>query len=334
MSGQSNSSSSLKPNIKMKRTPNLFSCSSIKVLILLILLTTFLSAQDTVTIVYYNILWYPRTEETRDEHYVRILDELDADILVLTEMRPNGLEPFLNNVIGEIHDIDYAQSSFHPCGDSDVQLYYNADLFHLLEQHFIDANTRDLNEYVLGYRKDESIRLNVIGAHLKASKGDHEEELRFRQCRNYREHMSDNTEDHYIIFGGDLNFYSSDEKGFQRLIMSGDDQLFDPIALIGDWHANQEFAITHTQSTRTEGFGAGGMDDRFDFILVNSAILDQESEVRYIEGTYFAYGNSGNLLDKAIDDPINTSLSPELLLALKEASDHIPVVMQICIQCD
>ena len=48
----------------------------------------------------------------------------------------------------------------------------------------------------------------------------------------------------------------------------------DPINTPGSWNNNEDFRGVHTQSTRTSssGFGGGaggGLDDRFDFIMVS-----------------------------------------------------------------
>jgi hypothetical protein len=76
---------------------------------------------------------------------------------------------------------------------------------------------------------------------------------------------------------GDLNIYDSYEPAYQLMMSAGDAKLYDPISQPGNWHNNVSFAAIHTQSTRTEAFGGGatgGLDDRFDQILVTDDLLD------------------------------------------------------------
>ena len=87
-------------------------------------------------------------------------------------------------------------------------------------------------------------------------------------------------------------------------------QLFDPIDRIGHWHNNSSFADVHTQSPRTTSFGGGangGMDDRFDWLLVSAQLLDESSVLKYIENSYVPYGNDGNHFNDAINNGNNFS---------------------------
>ena len=109
-------------------------------------------------------------------------------------------------------------------------------------------------------------------------------------------------------------------------------RLFDPINRIGPWHNNSSYSDVHTQSPRTQSFGGGangGMDDRFDWLFVCESILDQESDMHYIEDSYWAVGNDGNHFNDAINDGNNSSVSNSIANALHNASDHLPVYLDI-----
>ena len=111
-----------------------------------------------------------------------------------------------------------------------------------------------------------------------------------------------------------------------------DGQMFDPINRIGHWHNNSSYSDVHTQSPRTSSFGGGangGMDDRFDWLFVSQSILDQDSPMQYVVGTYWAVGNDGNHFNDAINDGNNNSVSEEIADALHDASDHLPVYMDV-----
>ena len=88
-------------------------------------------SRDTVTVMYYNILWYPRNQEDREELYRKIIDEIDPDILVVSEMMEKGLKTFYCKVMCKLDDINYYQSQWHPEDKSDIHLYFNAEKFYL-----------------------------------------------------------------------------------------------------------------------------------------------------------------------------------------------------------
>jgi hypothetical protein len=110
-----------------------------------------------------------------------------------------------------------------------------------------------------------------------------------------------------------------------------DGQLFDPVDRIGHWHNNSSYSDVHTQSTcnhQTQHGGAanGGMDDRFDWIFVSAAVLNETYEMNYVENTYWAVGNDGNHFNQAINNGNNTSVNDAMADALHDASDHLPVI--------
>ncbi len=93
----------------------------------------------------------------------------------------------------------------------------------------------------------------------------------------------------------------------------------------------------HTQSTRlsSSGFGGGanagaggGLDDRFDFIMM-SENFNTSSRFSYVNGTYSAYGNNANCLNKSVNDATCTgTYSLTMRNNLYNMSDHLPVVVQ------
>jgi hypothetical protein len=143
----------------------------------------------------------------------------------------------------------------------------------------------------------------------------------------------------HIIYAGDLNLYYSDsrEPAWATLVAPGAGQANDPINTVGSWHTNASFAAVHTQSPCTSSVGncgvTGGMDDRFDFQLVSGEFLDAEG-FSYLSGSYHAFGNNGTTFNANINAASNTVTfpgvtsytKPQILNALHEVTDHIPVV--------
>ena len=90
-----------------------------------------------------------------------------------------------------------------------------------------------------------------------------------------------------------------------------------------------------TQSTRTvslpdEG-STGGLDDRFDMILISQAIKDSGG-ITYIPGSYMAVGNDGNHFNRGLNELPNAVVSDEVALALYYASDHLPVYADFLVE--
>ena len=72
------------------------------------------------------------------------------------------------------------------------------------------------------------------------------------------------------------------------------------------------------------------MDDRFDFMLTSENLLNTNSSLSLIPNTYKSYGNNVNCLNKDITDATCDGFySATLRNHLKNASDHIPVVMEL-----
>jgi hypothetical protein len=112
--------------------------------------------------------------------------------------------------------------------------------------------------------------------------------------------------------------------------------MFDPINQLGLWHANAGFAPYHTQSPHNNnsslgsppppGGSNGGMDDRFDFLLI-SATLQDAIGLTYTTSTYRAFGNDGLHFNNDINDAPVQPLAD----ALHASSDHLPVQMELTI---
>ena len=101
-----------------------------------------------------------------------------------------------------------------------------------------------------------------------------------------------------------------------------------------EWHENRGCAGIHTQSTHSWGdcFAGGGMDDRFDFILVSPYILYGSQKVQSINSSYRAVGHDGNSYNGQVNSPFNNAVPEEIAEALYVMSDHLPVVLDFNIK--
>jgi endonuclease/exonuclease/phosphatase family metal-dependent hydrolase len=216
-------------------------------------------------------------------------------------------------------------------------LFWRTDKFGLKSQQSICQNLRDIIAYRLYYKDTitvphDTVFLTIMVAHLKASEGTQEEAARAAETQmvvNYLNSLG--TQGNYILMG-DLNLYTSDEQAYQNVINSpsANSKLYDPINTPGDWGSSSSFASVHTQATRTaqlsDGGVNGGMDDRFDFQLVSGYIMNNTAGMQYISNTYKTLGQDGlHYNDALTDPPTNNSAPANVITALYEMSDHLPV---------
>jgi len=131
-----------------------------------------------------------------------------------------------------------------------------------------------------------------------------------------------------FLVGGDTNFYGNYEGGYIRLTESqldNDGRGSDVFPLPGTWNSSG-FALYHTQSTRA---ASGGLDDRFDLWLMAPSMRNGNG-LDYVPNTYVPYGNDGSHYDLDIDGGgFNLAVGLTVATALRIASDHLPVLIQI-----
>ncbi|MEL1235579.1 MAG: lamin tail domain-containing protein [Candidatus Neomarinimicrobiota bacterium] len=296
---------------------------------------------STARILTYNLLNY-EDENNREDDYVMILDLVEPDLIIAQEIiGQTGYAHFQSDVLDVLEPNIWSSAPFtNQSAQQDIALYYKNDIFTFIGTSVVytaqSSGTRDVIEWVMLHNLS-GIEFNVYGVHLKASSGSSNANQRLQETTILRNHLN-NLAPNFFIVGGDFNIYSnnsSSEPAFDMLTSSSDDndgQMFDPINRIGHWHNNSSYSDVHTQSPRTSSFGGGangGMDDRFDWLFVSQSILDQDSPMQYVEGTYWAVGNDGNHFNDAINDGNNNSVSEEIADALHDASDHLPVYMDV-----
>ncbi|MFX0200983.1 MAG: CFI-box-CTERM domain-containing protein, partial [Candidatus Hodarchaeota archaeon] len=206
----------------------------------------------------------------------------------------------------------------------------------LIFQNQILTSLRDISEYCLEIREGPTagIRFGIYSVHLKAGTGSDNEAQREEEATILRNYLNDLTPNSLFLICGDFNMRSCDERAFEILTESqtdNDGRSKDPINRLGYWCDNAEFAEIHTQSTRTTQFGggaSGGLDDRFDLILVSYG-LNESDELTYKTNSYISYGNDGEHLNQAVNEGENSDVSPDIADALHEASDHLPVIIEL-----
>ncbi len=300
----------------------------IQSLLLAFVLLIQINAQQEHTIMSYNLLNYPGTDTTfRNPFFRTVISATNPDILVVQEMISQaGVNGFLNNILNSALS-GYAAGTFIDGPDTDNALFYKTEKFTSLFNNPISTVLRDINEFVL---KENSTgdTIRIYSVHLKASSGASNELQRLAEVNNLRavtDALPSNT--NYMVLG-DFNIYSSNEPAYQKLLDTTTPGYFvDIFSLPGTWNT-PAYAQYHTQSTRTRQFGGGaigGLDDRFDMILMSPSLL-ASGGIEFVNNSYIAFGNDGQHYKDSINHPPNNAVGQTIANALHYASDHLPVL--------
>lgn len=316
-----------------------------------ILNVTGLTAQETLNVMFYNLLNFPLEDAVpnRIQYLETILIDYQPDVFMVCELNNESGANSILNVIQNNVNPNFAKAEFtlntsdNNIGDqNDLQnlLYYNNTKFILESQNIITTIFRDFNHYRLKLnsinQNTQPIYIDFIVCHLKASSGEDNQQFRLAMVDDLIAYLSGFPNDSNVVLAGDFNVYTSSEPAFQKLINNTNNIIFaDPANQIGSWHNNTNYINVFTQSTRTQnGMGGttGGFDDRFDFIMCSENMLTN-TDVYYATDSYQVYGNNGNVacFNNAINDNEcdGASFSYEIRNALHNFSDHLPVTLQI-----
>ena len=300
-----------------------------------------LFAQDTLSVMYYNVLNYPGSTPERVQYFRTITSFTQPDVLLITELiSEEGALLLLNDGLNTGGVTSYSKALFTNGDDTENMLFYNTNKLSLYSQDTIDTDLRFINEYVLYYHGggplgEDTTFLFFYSAHLKSSTGTDNQLKRMEEVMMFKQHLQAKTQLMNVFFGGDLNLYTSSEPAYDSLVMAGPLPLIDPLPA-GSWHDSEVFAPYHTQSTRTAQFGGGatgGIDDRFDFILFSEDVLNGGNGVSYVANSCVPFGNDGLHFNKSLLDlPVNTQIPDSVIQALYYMSDHMPVTCKIALE--
>ena len=307
-----------------------------------------IDAQTTLKLMSYNLLHYPKilhdpsgAEVIRKDDLKYILTSYQPDIFMACEVEDGtGADEILNYCLGT-DNYDSSYFTYNHSGSYHLQqmLYFNKHKFDLVDETYLVTYIRDINHYTLKLKTtdsnpDNAIYLDVYVTHLKASSGVSNENTRKDMVDVLVDDLHNIPTGHFVIFAGDFNLYSSDEPAYQDMINPNNAIVFhDPLNRPGNWHNNINFKDIDTQSTHSvseNDYVGGGLDDRFDFIMISSNLINSPA-LHYVSGTYGAYGNNGTCFNKAINSSYcqGTTYDYTLRQHLYQMSDHMPVVMQL-----
>ena len=309
---------------------------------------------ETLKVMQYNLLNYGNntgycntTNNNIDDKngYIRtILTAYYPDILTVCEMGRSAALPtdFVRNNLN-INGINYWMTS---AGSNTTNssltncIFYNSLKLTLVGHSVAQTNTREVDVYDFKFKNDDSGKmiLTCVIAHLKAGSSTSDEGKRKIMAENTMRYLEENYRECNVLIMGDFNLYTSTEGAYQAFTNSSiypNSYFIDPLYPygVGNWNNNMYYEEYHTQSTHknsdSDCHSSGGMDDRFDFILMSENIYGGREGIRYINGSYNALGQDGRHFNKSINDPANNAVTQEVADALFHNSDHLPVTMEL-----
>ncbi len=278
----------------------------------------------------------------REAHYKTVLNALQPDVLVVQEMQGGfgNVDFFLNQVLNAPDGPGgYQVATFTDGFGTDNALYYRTSTVVFAgNQDHTDLNTplRQIDRWLIGpatYTSAAS-KMYVYSGHLKAGSSQSDINQRGLEASIARNDANQFGPGTRLVYLGDFNLQGSFEAAWANFTgsqLDNDGRAVDPIGMPGSWSNNSSFAGIHTQSPHNNNSGAppggisGGMDDRFDFILISN-ILNSTNGLSYVSGSYHAFGNDGLHFNQDINDPPTIPEGSAMADALHSASDHLPVV--------
>ena len=331
------------------------------VLFLMLFVVSILHSQTRVKTMFYNILNYENNTESqnRTPHLKSILAEVQPDLFMVCELKDEIASNYLfENAVLPVN-ANFKKADFRnsqsPATSLLQMVYYNSRKLTLEATKVIPTGIRDINHYTFVLNTTNQAtnptRLEVFVTHLKASRGEDNMQKREASVFEFIRDLERLPSNSNVLFAGDFNFYTSNEPGFQLLINDSNYiEIVDPINRLCPtfpndgrdyydeffdntyfWN-NSTFADVHSQSTRStslaDGSG-GGMDDRFDFIML-SKNLTTSSRFYYVPESYKTIGNNGNCYNSFVSNTNCTgTFSQSLRNDLFTFSDHLPIVLEV-----
>ena len=307
-------------------------------------LAAFAMPAHALRVVAWNLLNYDEiTAHARRANTIIALAGLDPDVIVVQELATVGAaDSFVTFLRAALPAKRWIGGSGTFILSTQSALYYDSlQVAHSNLTSFPTGGPRAVLVSLIrpnGYRANAA-SFRIYSIHFKAGSGGgasppSDSSQRTLECTNLRNTLNIAPAGTNLLMGGDTNFYGSFETGYTRLTevqADNDGRLKDPYTMPGLWN-NPSYAAFHTQSPCNGvcvGSG-GGMDDRFDMLLGSYSLNDGlglDLVPGALPGGYGPYGNDGLHYNDSIDGGgVNLAVSLTIASALRQISDHLPVV--------
>jgi len=335
------------------------------------------SVQAQLRVAQWNITNYGsgRTADFRTAIYDSFQGRsMNPDVIIAEEVQSESgainFRNILNSYPGGPTDWTYA-TFIDFAGDTDNALFYRTSKVTFLDVTTLSQNTGSGAGQAPRPNQRYRVRLNgyssagaemyLYASHMKAGSTPGDRDRRTPEAQRLRDDAEALPTGSAFILGGDFNIQSWNETAYQILVSSmvnNSGRFFDPIKSpgsatpAGNWNANNNYRFIHTQDPATcdaacgAGCGGGGMDDRFDQLLVSNALIDGNgleyvgnANVTYSTTTwndpnhsYRCWGNDGTSFNCRLNTTTNAMVGPAIAQALVNAANglgHLPVYMDV-----
>jgi endonuclease/exonuclease/phosphatase family metal-dependent hydrolase len=311
-------------------------------------------AQDTARVMTYNLMRYGATNsycpiDCKQRSLKTIIDFVKPDIFAVNEITESAADIYADGILSSCFNTggatNWKRAAVQNNRNPDIvnMLFYDSNKFGLAKQETIATNIRVTSVYHLYYKSadlattGDTIFLRICQTHLKAGNTTSDINNRTTMTRQIMSYLAAKPTPVNTLVQGDFNVYTSSETAYQNMVAASDSniRLYDPINRPGEWSTNSAFADIHTQAPQRTApgplYSAGGLDDRFDFILANQAIIRNSNKIGYISNSYKTLGQDGLRYNQSVTSPTNTVVPLEVARALFDFSDHLPVYMDLAI---
>ena len=117
--------------------------------LLSILISFTIFSQETLKVMYYNLLTFPQTQPDRIDTLKKITNYAQPDVFVVNELNSfSGGVQILNTVLNHSGIQYYSSALFYDGPDTDNLLFYNSNKLGLISQFQIPTSLRDISEYL------------------------------------------------------------------------------------------------------------------------------------------------------------------------------------------
>lgn len=318
-----------------------------------------LRSQEDIKVLTYNLMLYRSTigqcdysnndPAQKEDNLKTVIQYADPDVVVFQEIgnSQGNILDLLDNSLNTDGETKYTYTTYAGSSSLINHCFFNENKIGYIGHNSIERGIN--NEYIVRlidayrfYYKDPSLAsgadttyFTVFAAHFKAGQGGQNPDDRHVAAEAIMEYVRDNDLQNFML-AGDLNVYAASEPAYQQLtdFYDASYNFNDPTGIEGAWNNNNSgnFSLVHTQSTHTgfdPCFSGGGMDDRFDFILLSNSIMDNSNYLEYESYSYRVIGQDGNRFNSSVVSPSNADVSLNVANALYRVSDHLPVVVTL-----
>ena len=164
----------------------------------------------------YNALNFPNDYAERVDAFRLVMDEIDADLIVLQEIQTwQSANLFRDDILNYSTPGEYRRMPFVNGPDTDNACFFKPDVLDSLDYGYLDTGVRYTTWYKFrpdGYDSAET-EFVILSTHLKAGSASGDQAERLEQTTVIRNYCNSYPTDSNFMVAGDFNIRSSAEGG-------------------------------------------------------------------------------------------------------------------------